>query len=169
MSGIHWKQAFSQKLSNSLRVGGCQRGLRIALTNDFEASEATADDMRNKLMKIPKCMLVIVLTGTFEHSPVTEFQYWTYPYYANIKLNETENIKLSKKYDGVVNGLVKNEIPSSYYQYKLKDKNSSQMLLNNLETSANIPNEMNLLRLNQETGYTIPELKRDNIDHQHAT
>ena len=51
------------------------------MTNDFGASEATADDMRNKLMKIPKCMLVIVLTGTFEHSPVTEFQYWTCPYW----------------------------------------------------------------------------------------
>ena len=81
MSGIHWKQLFSQKLSNSLRIGGCQRGLRIALTNDFGASEATADDMRNKLMKVPKCMLVIVLTGTFEHFPVTEFQYWTCPYW----------------------------------------------------------------------------------------
>ena len=87
---------------------------------------------------------------------------------ANIKLNENENYNASKKYDGVVNGLVKNEIPSSYYQYKMKDKNSSKMLLNNLETSANIPNELNLLRLNQETGYTIPELKRDNIDRQHA-
>ena len=42
------------------------------------------------------------------------------------------------------------------------------MLLNNLETSANIPNELNLLRLNQETGYTIPELKRDNIERQNA-
>ena len=81
MSGIHWKHVFSQKLSNSLRIGGCQRGLRIALRNDFGASEATADDMRNKLKKIPKCMLVIVLTGTFEHSPVTEVQYWTCPYW----------------------------------------------------------------------------------------
>ena len=81
MSGIHWKQVFSQKLSSSLRIGGCQRGLRIALTNDFRASEATADDMRNKLMKILKCMLVIVLTGTFEYSPVTEFQYWTCSYW----------------------------------------------------------------------------------------
>ena len=45
------------------------------MTNDFGASEATADDMRNKLMKTPKCMLVKVLAGTFEHSPVTEFQY----------------------------------------------------------------------------------------------
>ena len=81
MSVIHWRQVFSQKLSNSLRIGGCQRGLRIALTNDFGASEAMADDMRNLLMKIPKCMLVIVLTGTFEHSPVTKFQYWTCPYW----------------------------------------------------------------------------------------
>ena len=44
------------------------------------ASEATADDMRKMLMKIPKCMLVIVLSGTFEHSLVTEFQNWTCPY-----------------------------------------------------------------------------------------
>ena len=50
MSGIHWKQVFSQKLSNSLRIGGCQRRLRIALTNDFGASEATAEDMRNMLI-----------------------------------------------------------------------------------------------------------------------
>ena len=78
MSEIHWKQVFSQKLSNSLRIGGCQTGLRIALTNDFGASKAMAEDMRNMLMKIPKCMLVIVLIfGTFEHSLVTEFQYWT--------------------------------------------------------------------------------------------
>ena len=55
--------------------------MRIALTNDFGASEAMAEDMRNMLMKIPKCMLVIVLTGRFEHSPVTEFQYWTCPYW----------------------------------------------------------------------------------------
>ena len=86
----------------------------------------------------------------------------------NIKLNENENYNASKKYDGVVDDLVKNKIPSSYYQYKLEDKNSSQMLINNLETSENIPNELNLLRLNQETGYTIPELKRDNIDRQNA-
>ena len=32
--------------------------------------EAMAEDMRNMLMKIPECMLLIVLTGTFEHSPV---------------------------------------------------------------------------------------------------
>ena len=51
------------------------------MTKDFGASEATADDMRNMLMEIPKCILVIVLTGTFEHSPVTEFQYWTCPYW----------------------------------------------------------------------------------------
>ena len=52
--------------------------MRIALTNDFGASKAMAEDMRNMLMKIPKCMLVIVLIfGTFEHSLVTEFQYWT--------------------------------------------------------------------------------------------
>ena len=68
-------------LNHTLRIGGCQRGLRIALTNDFGASEAMADDMRNKLMKILKCMLVIVLTGTFEHFPVTEFQYWTCTYW----------------------------------------------------------------------------------------
>ena len=81
MLGIHWKQVFPQKLSSSLKICGCQRRLRIALTNDFGASEAMADDMRNMLMKIPKCMLVIVLTGTFEHSPVTVFQYWTCRYW----------------------------------------------------------------------------------------
>ena len=86
----------------------------------------------------------------------------------NIKLNENENYNASKKYDGVVNGLVENKLPSSYYQYKLKDINSSKMLLNNLETNADIPNQLNLLRLNEQTGYTIPELKRDNIDRQNA-
>ena len=35
----------------------------------------------------------------------------------NIKLNENENCNASKEYDGVVDGLIKNEIPSSYYQY----------------------------------------------------
>ena len=42
------------------------------MTNDFGASEATADDMRNKLMKIPKCMLVIVLTLPCHRIPVLD-------------------------------------------------------------------------------------------------
>ena len=93
-----------------------------------------------------------------------------YPKFKNesIKLNEIENYKSSKKYDGVVDGIIKNEIPSSYYQYKLKNKSSSAMLLNNLETSADIPNELNLSRLNKETGCTIPESKRDNIERQNT-
>ena len=37
--------------------------------------------------------------------------------------------------------LIKNVIPSSYYQYKLKNIDSSKMLLNNLETNADIQNE----------------------------
>ena len=86
----------------------------------------------------------------------------------NIKLYENKNYNASKIYDNVDESLLKNKLPSAYYQYKLKDINSSKMLLNNLETNANIPNELNLLRLNEETGYTIPELKRDNIDRQNA-
>ena len=90
--------------------------------------------------------------------------------YENIKLNENENenYNASKKYDGVVSGLVENKLPSSYYQYKLQNIDSSKMLLNNLETNADIPNQLNLLRLNEKTGYTIPEIKRDNIDRQNA-
>ena len=86
----------------------------------------------------------------------------------NIKLYENDNVDASKKYDNVDESLVKNKLPSAYYQYKLKDINSSKMLLNNLETNADIQNELNLLRLNEQTGYTIPELKRDNIDRQNA-
>ena len=86
----------------------------------------------------------------------------------NIKLFENDNVKESKKYDNVDESLVENKLPSSYYQYKLKDINSSKMLLNNLETNADIPNQLNLLRLNEQTGYTIPEIKRDNIDRQNA-
>ena len=47
----------------------------------------------------------------------------------NIKLFENDNVKESKKYDNVDESLVKNIIPSSYYQYKLKDIDSSKMLL----------------------------------------
>ena len=86
----------------------------------------------------------------------------------NIKLFENDNVKESKKYDNVDESLVENKLPSAYYQYKLKNVNSSKMLLNNLQTSVDIPNELNLLRLNEKTGYTISELKRDNIDRQNA-
>ena len=86
----------------------------------------------------------------------------------NIKLYENDNVNASKKYDNVDESLVENKLPSAYYQYKLKDINSSKMLLNNLETNADIPNELNLLRLNEQTGYKISELKRDNIDRKNA-
>ena len=79
VSLIHWKHVFSQKLSNSLMMGGCQSGWTTALTNDLGASVSIVMFIKNKLMTMSKCIWLMPMTGALERSPVTSFQYSTNP------------------------------------------------------------------------------------------
>ena len=79
VSLINWKHVFSQKLSNSLMMGGCQSGWTTALTNDLGASVSIVMFIKNKLMTMSKCIWLMPITGALERSPVTSFQYSTSP------------------------------------------------------------------------------------------
>ena len=88
-------------------------------------------------------------------------------YNSKIKLDNPSNVQFSKKYDDIPENIsFINKTPDAYYQYKLKNKKSSDIVLSNLESQHDVPNELNYLIMNEETQIDIPTLKRENLDRE---